>query len=232
MSIITVENLSKSYGSQLILNNVNFEIHEKGIIALIGPNGSGKTTLINSLLNLTKIDKGTITILGSSHDNIEIFNKVSLLKDYTVLYPYLSGWDHLSFAANAYKLDKERVDYVINRLNIQSFIHKKTKTYSLGMKQILLIALAILNDSQLMILDEPLNGLDPSRIIEIRELLIALAKEGKTIFLSSHTLLEVEVMTKHVLFLKEGKLYEEWLDKEPNYSLEERYREIFLMNAQ
>lgn len=227
MEVLEVTNLSKSYGKHLVIDGVSFMFSQPGIIALVGPNGVGKSTLMNILLNLIPYDEGQVRILGADHKDEKIFHSVSYLKDNTILYPYLTGWDHLSFAAAVYGLSKEGIDQVVDQLRIKDYVGKKTSSYSLGMKQMLLIALAILNDSQLIIMDEPLNGLDPSRIIEVRELLKILASQGKTILISSHTFLEVEEMTNYILFLKDGKIIEERLTSRDPRRLETKYREYY-----
>lgn len=230
MEIIRVDGIYKQFGKQQILKDVTFSIQQPGIVALIGPNGSGKSTLLNIMMNLLDKDEGEITILGRKHTDVAIFNDVAFLKDNTVLYPYLTGWDHLTFSAKVYGVTKAKVIEVVNEIGIQSYLHKKTGKYSLGMKQHLLIALAILNDPTVLILDEPLNGLDPTSILQMRELIRDLGKKGKTIIMSSHTLSEVDAVTNHILFLKDGRIHEERLEQtalSAKVSTEERYLEIY-----
>lgn len=223
---VSVRNLEKSYGNKSVLKNINIEIKNPEIVALVGPNGSGKTTLLKALVNQVDIDSGIIELCEINNQNIEVFNKVSFLSDNTVLYPYLSGIDHLSYAAGIYKIGKDHIHKVIQMTQISEFVKNKVCTYSLGMKQQLLIALSLLNDPKLIIMDEPLNGLDPSRIIFFRQLWLDLAKSGKAILMSSHTLSEVDMVTSHILFLKEGRIIEEHLNNN-NMSSEDRYKEIF-----
>lgn len=209
MNILKVENLKKAYGDNEVLKGVNLSIDSPGIRALVGPNGSGKTTLFSVITNLLKTDSGSVEILGMKNNNPDIFREISFLKDNTVLYNYLTGFDHLQFIAYAHSLPKSRIDEVCEIIGINNYVKDKTGTYSLGMKQHLLLAMAIMNKPKLMILDEPLNGLDPTSIIKIRKLLKEMANEGTAILLSSHTLSEIDLITSDILFLSEGKIIDE-----------------------
>lgn len=209
MSILSVKNVTKSYGKNQVLKDITFSLEEPGIKALIGPNGSGKTTLFSVITNLLKKDSGEIKILGMENDNPQIFKKISFLKDNTVLYSYLSGLDHLKFIAHAQGLPSSRIDEVCESIGISGYVRNKTGTYSLGMKQHLLLTMAIMNNPKLMILDEPLNGLDPTSVIKIRTLLQQLAEDGAAILLSSHTLSEIDFLTSDILFLSKGKIIKE-----------------------
>lgn len=207
--MIVVDNVHKAYGKHQVLTGCTFSINEPKIVALVGPNGSGKSTLLNVITNLLKADQGRITLVNKPNTDPEIFREISFLKDNTVLYPYLSGYDHLRAIQSIQKLDKQRIEDVANKIGITEYMHKKVSTYSLGMKQHLLIAMAIMNQPKLILMDEPLTGLDPTSIIEVRELLKELLAKGTTILLSSHTLSEIDLITNHILFLKEGKIIEE-----------------------
>lgn len=230
MSILHIKNLKKSYANKYVLNGVNLEIKEPGIYALIGPNGAGKSTLFNLISNLISPSEGEITVLGKSNKNPEIFYKTSFLKDNRVLYDYLSGYDHLNFIKNAQNIPASRIKEVIDKLGIESFISKKTGEYSLGMKQILLIAMAMLNKPRLMILDEPFNGLDPTAVIKVRNLFEELKENGTTILISSHTLSEIDRLTDKIMFLKDGKIIFELKDARGK-TAEERYMNIFMMHS-
>lgn len=212
MAILRVTNLTKNYGKQEVLKGINLELEKPGIYALVGPNGSGKTTLFNTISNLLKPTSGEIEVVGKKNTDASIFYEVSFLKDNRVLYEYLSGYDHLIFIQSAQKLPKERVDEVIKKMQIGHYVHKKVGDYSLGMKQSLLIAMAMLNKPKLMILDEPLNGLDPTSVIKVRYLLKELADNGTTILISSHTLSEIDLLTDNIMFLKDGRIVEEKID--------------------
>lgn len=224
MSIIEVKAISKKYGDKSILDNLNWKIDTPGIYALVGPNGVGKSTLLNIMVNLISPDEGEILFNGQSNKDISIFYHVSFLKDNTVLYPYLTGLDHLRYAAMSYKLPNEQINQVTNMLNIFHFMERKVKNYSLGMKQLLLIALVLLNDPDILIMDEPLNGLDPSRILEVRHILEELKLKGKTIILSSHLLGEVDAITADIYFLHDGQIY---YDPMTLGTAEEKYKQLF-----
>lgn len=209
MCILKVENIRKMYGQELVLDGVSFEITEPQIIALIGPNGSGKSTLLNILTNLLQPTSGQVTILEKNNTNPSIFREIAFMQDNSVLYDYLTGYDHLQFIADVQSLPKERITETAVIIGIESYINKKVKNYSLGMKQHLLIAMAIMNRPKLLILDEPLNGLDPTSAIKIRHLLLKLHDEGTAILLSSHNLGEIDRITTNILFLKNGRLIQE-----------------------
>ena len=207
--ILSVKDVYKSYGKEQVLKGITFEIEEPQIIALVGPNGSGKSTLMNIITNLLPADKGEITVLGKNNRNPNIFREISFMQDNTVLYEYLTGYDHLQFICDVQGMPKKQLLETADRIGITSYLNKKVKNYSLGMKQHLLLAMAVVNKPKLMILDEPLNGLDPTSAIRVRELLLALRDEGTTILLSSHNLAEIDRVTSSILFLKKGNLIQE-----------------------
>ncbi|MFC5601785.1 ABC transporter ATP-binding protein [Sporosarcina koreensis] len=207
--ILSVKDVYKSYGKEQVLKGITFQIEEPQIIALVGPNGSGKSTLMNIITNLLPSDKGEVTVLGKNNRNPNIFREISFMQDNTVLYEYLTGYDHLQFICDVQGLPKKQLLDTADRIGITSYLNKKVKNYSLGMKQHLLLAMAVVNKPKLMILDEPLNGLDPTSAIRVRELLLALRDEGTTILLSSHNLAEIDRVTSSILFLKKGNLIKE-----------------------
>ena len=225
MSILKIENVTKNYGRHEVLKGVNLLLDKPGIVALVGPNGAGKSTLFNIISNLLKPTAGTIEVLGKKNTDPSIFLEASFLKDNRVLYEYLTGLDHLDFIRIAQKLPKSRVDEVIAKMNIQTYVKRKVGTYSLGMKQHLLIAMALLNKPKLLILDEPLNGLDPTSVILVRRLLKSLAAEGSVVLISSHTLSEIDQMTGNILFLKDGQIVESTFDEK--LTAEEKYLSFF-----
>lgn len=209
MTILKVEDIQKSYGKELVLDGICFELKEPQIVALIGPNGSGKSTLLNIITNLVQPNHGQVTVLGKVNTDPTIFRELSFMQDNSVLYDYLTGYDHLQFIADIQSLSKERILETAALIGIESYLNKKVKNYSLGMKQHLLLAMAVINQPKILILDEPLNGLDPTSAIRVRELLLKLVAEGTTILLSSHNLGEIDRVTSSILFLKDGKLIEE-----------------------
>lgn len=207
--ILSVKDVKKSYGKHEVLKGITFDISEPSIIALIGPNGSGKTTLMSIITNLLQADSGEVTVLGKSNKDPKMFYDVSFLQDNTVLYDYLTGYDHLQFICDVQKIPKEKIIETARLVGMDSYLDKKVKNYSLGMKQHLLLTMAIINDPKLLILDEPLNGLDPTSAIRVRELLLDLGQKGTTILLSSHNLMEIDRVTTQILFLKDGRLIKE-----------------------
>lgn len=207
--ILSVKDVYKSYGKEQVLKGITFEIEEPRIIALVGPNGSGKSTLMNIITNLLPGDKGEVTVLGKSNRDPNIFREISFMQDNTVLYEYLTGYDHLQFICDVQGLPKKQLLETADRIGITSYLNKKVKNYSLGMKQHLLLAMAVINKPKLAILDEPLNGLDPTSAIRVRNLLLGLRDEGTAILLSSHNLAEIDRVTSSILFLKKGNLIQE-----------------------
>lgn len=208
--IVEVINLNKSYGKHKVLNDLSFKIEKPQVLALIGPNGSGKSTLMNCMMNLISFDSGKIEILGKSNKNYEIFKEVSFLKDNRVLYPYLTGFDHLKYICDIQKISQKRIDQVIELADIGSFYKKIVSSYSLGMKQRLLLAMALCNNPKLILMDEPLNGLDTDSIFKFRDLIKNLGENNTTILISSHSLNELDYITNDILFLKDGSvIYED-----------------------
>lgn len=214
MSILKVSDVHKSFGKHEVLKGVTLEMEDAGIRALVGPNGSGKTTLFNIISNLLRADSGTVEVVGLPNDNPDIFKQAVFLKDNRVLYEYMSGLDHLSFIQHVQKLPKSRIDEVVERIQIEKYVKRKVGTYSLGMKQHLLLAMAMMNNPKMMILDEPLNGLDPTSVIKVRLLLKELADQGTAVLISSHTLSEIDLLTDHIFFLKDGQIVEEHMSGE------------------
>lgn len=208
--IVKVNNLNKSYGKHKVLNDLSFKIEKPQVLALIGPNGSGKSTLMNCMMNLISFDSGEIEILGKSNKDYEIFREVSFLKDNRVLYPYLTGFDHLKYICDIQKIPQKRIDQVIELADIGSFYKKIVSSYSLGMKQRLLLAMALCNNPKLILMDEPLNGLDTDSIFKFRDLIKNLGENNTTILISSHSLNELDYITNDILFLKDGSvIYED-----------------------
>lgn len=204
--ILTLESVTKHYGSQTVLFEIDFQISEKQIIALVAPNGTGKTTLLNVIANIEKADEGTVTILGKDNSDHTIFYDISYLQDNTVLYGHLTGYDHLNFVAKEHRLPKDKLEALIDKIGIRHYLKKRINQYSLGMKQHLLLAIALVNQPKLLLLDEPLNGLDPDSVILVRNLLLKLKEAGTTIILSSHNLEEVERLADNIYFLVEEDL--------------------------
>lgn len=213
MKILEVNGVSKKYGDHEVLRDIDIELDSPGIFGLVGPNGSGKSTLMNVIANLIQKNSGIIEICEILNTNPDIYSKFSYMIDNTVLYPYLTGMDHLKFISDMNDLKKTAIREYSELLGISSFLNKKVGEYSLGMKQQLLFTMTVMTDRDFMMLDEPFNGLDPTTIIKVRSILKDLAKSGKTILLSSHNLSEIDQMTSDILFLKDGVILREDISK-------------------
>lgn len=207
--ILSINDIHKSYGKEQVLKGISFAIETPQIIALVGPNGSGKSTLLNIITNLLTANRGEVSVLGKTNKDPNIFKDMSFMQDNTVLYDYLTGYDHLQFIGDVQGPSKQQLLDTAERIGIGGYLNKKVKNYSLGMKQRLLLAMAMVNEPKLLLLDEPLNGLDPTSAIRVRELLLELFEQGTTILLSSHNLAEIDRVTSKILFLKGGLLIQE-----------------------
>ncbi|MBI2279238.1 MAG: ABC transporter ATP-binding protein [Bacteroidetes bacterium] len=206
--MIEVKDISFSYKkNEQIIKNVTFSVPKGAIYGFLGKNGSGKTTIIRLLLDLCKVDSGKIYIKGEgiNRNTTYLYKNIGTLIESPSLYKNLSGKENLELFALYYGVQKERINDVLDIVGLQNSSTKKVRNYSLGMKQRLGIGLSILHDPELLILDEPLNGLDPQGIAEIRALLLKLNKEeGKTIFISSHLLGEIENTCSDVGIINNG----------------------------
>lgn len=209
--LLECQDLCKSFGKKQILKNVSFELDEGDILAFIGPNGSGKTTTIKLILGLQGIDKGSVNINGLDikKDFVKAIEKVGAIVENPDTYMYLSGWDNLKLTANMYKnISDEAIKDIVKLVDLETRIHDKVSKYSLGMRQRLGIARALINKPNILILDEPTNGLDPEGIKDLRNLLKKLAKEGMGILISSHNLAELESFCNKVLIIDNGTIIE------------------------
>ncbi len=209
--LLECQDLCKSFGKKQILKNVSFELDEGDILAFIGPNGSGKTTTIKLILGLQGIDKGSVNINGFDikKDFVKAIEKVGAIVENPDTYMYLSGWDNLKLTANMYKnISDEAIKDIVKLVDLETRIHDKVNKYSLGMRQRLGIARALINKPNILILDEPTNGLDPEGIKDLRNLLKKLAKEGMGILISSHNLAELESFCNKVLIIDNGTIIE------------------------
>ncbi len=222
-----MNNLKKSYKNDEVLKGITFKVREPNIIALVGPNGSGKTTLLDCMTNILQPDQGNVHLLGKESTDSSLFFEVSYFQDNRVLYEELTGRQHLEFICRIQKLPISEVDYVAKKVNIASYMNKKVKKYSLGMKQHLLLAIAIINQPKLLILDEPLNGMDPTSSINVRNLLLELHQMGTTILISSHNLDEIDRLTNDIFFMKDGKIIQESIN-----DLEKEYYTISVHNME
>lgn len=205
MNILELNNITKHYKTVTALNNVSFSVPEGSVFGILGPNGSGKTTLLGIILDILKPSAGSFKLLGNPA-NAEIRKQVGTLLETPNFYHYLSGEKNLRIAAHIKGKGFNEIDNVLQKVNLYQRKQSKFNTYSLGMKQRLAIASCLLGNPQVLIFDEPTNGLDPNGIAEIRELIQRLAGEGKTIIMASHLLDEVEKVCTHVAIIKNGNL--------------------------
>ena len=207
--IIAIDQLEFGYKANVpILKQLSLEVPQNSIYGFLGANGAGKTTTIRSILGLLRPQKGNISIFGHplATNRIKILEKVGSLIESPSLYPHLTGLENLKVASSYLQVAPSRINQVLDFVNLTPHQNKLARKYSTGMKQRLGLAIALLNDPDLLILDEPTNGLDPSGIIEIRNILQQLKENGKTIFLSSHLLSEIEKIATQVGIIHHGKM--------------------------
>ncbi len=209
MEVLKCENLKKQVKNKILVENISFSMKKGDVVGFIGPNGAGKTTTIKLILGLIKLTDGKVFINGYSiqKDFIKAIEKVGAIVETPDAYMYLSGYDNLKIIANNYKnITKERINEVVKIVGLENRIKDKVATYSLGMRQRLGIAEAIINNPELLILDEPTNGLDVEGIIEIRNLIKQLANQGIAILISSHNLTEIDNLCNRIIAIKNGKM--------------------------
>ena len=204
---ISVSDLSKKYEDRLAVSHINFEVPLGTVCGFVGPNGSGKTTTMRMLLGLITPTTGQGHILGEPIEHPEKYlSRVGAMIEGPAFYPALSGHENLMVLARLGGFPIERVQTLLEKVGLGDRGKSKYKTYSLGMKQRLGIAAALLPDPKLLMLDEPTNGLDPEGIQEVRALLRELANDGTTVFVSSHLLSELEIISDHIVMLRKGEI--------------------------
>jgi len=219
MAVIKVENISKNFGALKAVDNLSFEVEAGQVFGFLGQNGSGKSTTIRMLLSLIHPSSGSIELFGKSiqKNRASILEQVGAIIERPDLYPYLTATEHLQLFA---KVRKQKVAAInitktLEQVGLSHRSQDKVQTFSLGMKQRLGIAIALVHNPSLIILDEPTNGLDPQGIADIRSLIQYLAKEeGKTVFVSSHLLSEIEQVANQILIIHQGKKMVEGVTKE------------------
>lgn len=204
---IIIKDLTKKYGDQLALNKVSFSIDQGEVVGLLGPNGAGKSTLMKSVTNAINPDSGEILVNNSSvrENPIETKKQIGFLQENNPLYMEMFVKEYLQFVMNIHGLKKERVEEVIKMVGLTPERHKKIHQLSKGYKQRVGLAQSILSNPEILILDEPTNGLDPNQILEIRDLIREISKD-KTIILSTHIMQEVEALCSRVILLNKGEI--------------------------
>jgi len=206
MAILSINNLTKNYGRIRALDNVSFDVPPKTVFGILGPNGSGKTTLLGIIMDVIKSSGGSFAWAGNGLAANDLRKKIGTLLETPNFYHYLSAEKNLLIAAKIKGRGEGDIEKVLRLVNLYERKDSKFSTYSLGMKQRLAIASALLGDPEILVFDEPTNGLDPAGIAEIRELIRELYKGGKTIIMASHILDEVEKVCTHVAIIQKGVL--------------------------
>lgn len=206
MAILSINNLTKNYKSVKALDNVSFSVPPKTVFGILGPNGSGKTTLLGIVMDVIKASGGTYTWVGETIAPNDVRKKIGTLLETPNFYHYLTAEKNLLIAARIKGRGEADIEKVLKMVNLYERKDSKFNTFSLGMKQRLAIASALLGDPEILVFDEPTNGLDPAGIAEIRELIKELYKGGKTIIMASHILDEVEKVCTHVAIIQKGVL--------------------------
>ncbi|WP_379144741.1 ABC transporter ATP-binding protein [Paenibacillus sp. sgz500992] len=207
--ILSVEGVRKKIGRKWIIDDVTFDVKQGEIFGFLGPNGAGKTTTIRMLVDLIRPSEGKITVCGYNvnREPEKALQYVGSIVENPEVYTYLTGWENLQhFARMQPGVDKARIAEVVDIVRLDQRIHDKVSTYSLGMRQRLGIAQALLGRPRLLILDEPTNGLDPKGIKELREFIRELAAEGLAVFVSSHLLSEIQLLCDRVAIISKGRV--------------------------
>jgi len=209
--VILVKDVMKKIGRSVIIKDVSFTINKGEIVALVGPNGSGKTTLFKMMTSLLHLDEGSIKInkIDLQRNRTEYLEQISFMQDSSILYQNLTGYDHLKFISNIKRKSEKDIMEIIKELKVEEYIHKKVKTYSLGMKQYLLLGISMLANPTVLLLDEPLNGLDPISAEKLHSVILNLRNNGTTILFSSHNLSQVDKIADRILFICKGEIIRE-----------------------
>lgn len=207
--VLRTHDLTKQYGTRVAVKQLNLEVRSGEIVGFLGPNGAGKTTSIRMLLGLITPTSGRVELFGRdlASERALLLPRVGALVETPALYLHMTGYENLrAVGAVLGGVSRQRIETVLEQVGLQARQKDRVRTYSLGMKQRLGMGLALLNNPDLLILDEPANGLDPAGIVEMRDLMQQLASAGKTIFLSSHFLGEVQQICSRVIFINQGQL--------------------------
>jgi len=213
-TILSLKNLDKKFGRVHAVNNLSFDIQKGNVYGILGPNGSGKSTTLGIILNVVNKTSGEFSWFDGNLSTHQALKKVGAIIERPNFYPYMTAIQNLSLICRIKDISTEKIEEKLKIVNLFERRNSKFKTYSLGMKQRLAIASALLNNPEILILDEPTNGLDPQGIHEIREIIQKIAKNGTTILLASHLLDEVEKVCSHVVVIRDGvKLYSGRVDK-------------------
>ena len=224
-TVLHISGLTKSYAGKKVVDNISLDVDKGDIVGLIGPNGAGKSTTMKMVMNLISKDAGEVS-LGDSEDFVE---KIGFATESSAFYEYLSGYDNLILIARLYNdVPEDKVKAIIDFVGLTEHINRKVKTYSTGMRQRLALARALLNSPELLILDEPTNGLDPYGMKDIYDILEKLAKDDDVaILISSHLLHDIEKICNKVVMINEGKLLYSGDINDLDEGLEETYYSMY-----
>jgi ABC-2 type transport system ATP-binding protein len=213
-TILSLKNLDKKFGRVHAVNNLSFDIQKGNVYGILGPNGSGKSTTLGIILNVVNKTSGEFSWFNGKISTHQALKKVGAIIERPNFYPYMTAVQNLSLICKIKDVSTEKIDEKLKIVNLYERRNSKFSTFSLGMKQRMAIASALLNDPEILILDEPTNGLDPQGIHEIRQIIQEITKNGTTILLASHLLDEVEKVCSHVVVIREGiKLYSGRVDE-------------------
>ena len=213
-TILSLKNLDKKFGRVHAVNNLSFDIQKGNVYGILGPNGSGKSTTLGIILNVVNKTSGEFSWFNGKLSTHQALKKVGAIIERPNFYPYMTAVQNLSLICKIKDVSTEKIDEKLKIVNLYERRNSKFSTFSLGMKQRMAIASALLNDPEILILDEPTNGLDPQGIHEIRQIIQEITKNGTTILLASHLLDEVEKVCSHVVVIREGiKLYSGRVDE-------------------
>jgi ABC-2 type transport system ATP-binding protein len=204
-TILSIKNLDKKFGKIHAVNNLSFDIQKGNVYGILGPNGSGKSTTLGIILNVVNKTSGSFSWFGGALTTHNALKKVGAIIERPNFYPYMTATQNLKLVCKIKEIPEDIIDEKLKQVNLFERRDSKFKTYSLGMKQRLAIASALLNNPEILILDEPTNGLDPQGIHEIRGIIKEIAAKGTTILLASHLLDEVEKVCTHVVVIRNGK---------------------------
>ena len=224
--LLNINDISKSYGKVKALSHLSLQINRGEIYGILGPNGSGKTTTLGIILDVINPDAGSFQWFGKTPDK-NSRKKIGSLLETPNFYPYLSARQNLAIVCKIKEVNASEIDRVLSVVELSNRATSKFKTFSLGMKQRLAIASTLIGDPEILVLDEPTNGLDPQGIAEIRTIILDLAAAGKTIIMASHILDEVEKICSHVAILKSGKL----LSCGPIHAVLNQQDQVFVASA-
>lgn len=205
-TILSIKNLNKSFGRIHAVKNLSLEITKGNVYGILGPNGSGKSTTLGIVLNVVNKTSGTFSWFDGTLTTHEALKKVGAIIERPNFYPYMTAYENLVLVCKIKQIDYSKIDEKLELVGLDERKNSKFRTFSLGMKQRLAIASALLNDPEILILDEPTNGLDPQGIHQIRAIIKTIASQGTTILLASHLLDEVEKVCSHALVLRKGEI--------------------------